>query len=129
MATIKSYTDLEQSKKLAEILPFESADMHYNNASIKGINYVDEYRAELMDYNTAQKVLYKYLVNPIFGIVPCWSLAALLSVLPDYTLQTNTDGTVFVVCDSKKPMISDAYDNPVDACYTLILKLHELNLL
>lgn len=129
MATIKSYTDLEQSKKLAEILPLESADMHYNNASIKGINYVDEYRAELMDYNTAQKVLYKYLVNPIFGIVPCWSLAALLSVLPDYTLQTNTDGTVFVVCDSKKPMISDAYDNPVDACYTLILKLHELNLL
>ena len=27
MATIKSYTDLEQSKKLAEILPLESADM------------------------------------------------------------------------------------------------------
>ena len=129
MATIKSYTNLEQSKKLAEILPLESADIHYNNASIKGINYVDEYRAELMDYNTAQKVLYKYLVNPIFGIVSCWSLSALLGVLPDYTLQTNTDGTVFVVCESKKPMISDAYDNHVDACYTLILKLHELNLL
>lgn len=27
MAQIKSYTDLEQSKKLAEILPLESADM------------------------------------------------------------------------------------------------------
>ena len=26
---MKSYTDLEQSKKLAEILPLESADMHY----------------------------------------------------------------------------------------------------
>ena len=26
MATIKSYTDIEQSKKLAEILPLESAD-------------------------------------------------------------------------------------------------------
>ena len=124
MATIKSYTDIEQSKKLAKILPLESADMHYNNASIKGINYVDEYRAELMDYNTAQKVLSKYLINPIFGIIPCWSLSALLGVLPDYTLQTNTDGTVFVVCESNKPMISDAYDNPVDACYTLILKLH-----
>ena len=129
METIKSYTDIEQSKKLAKILPLESADMHYNNASIKGINYVDEYRAELMDYSTAQKVLSKYLINPIFGIIPCWSLSALLGVLPDYTLQTNTDGTVFVVCESKKPMISDAYDNPVDACYTLILKLHELNLL
>ena len=126
---VKSFTSLEQSKKLAEILSVESADMHYNNASIKGINYVDEYRAELMDYNTAQKVLSKYLINPMFGIIPCWSLSALLGVLPDYTLQTNTDGTVFVVCESKKPMISDAYDNPVDACYTLILKLHELNLL
>ena len=61
--------------------------------------------------------------------IPCWSLAALLSVLPDYTLQTNTDGTVFVICDSKKPMISDAYDNPVDACVAMIEKLHELNLL
>lgn len=37
MATIKSYTDLEQSKKLAEILPIESADMHYNNVSIIGL--------------------------------------------------------------------------------------------
>ena len=26
MATIKSYTDIEQSKKLAEILPLESAN-------------------------------------------------------------------------------------------------------
>ena len=129
MATIKSYTDLEQSKKLAKILPLESADMHYNNASIKGINYVDEYRAELMDYNTAQKVLSKYLINPIFGIIPCWSLSALLGVLPYYTLQTNTDGTVFVVCESKKPMISDAYDNPVDACMAMIENLHELKLL
>lgn len=129
MATIKSYTSIEQSSKLAEILPLESADMHYNNASIKGINYVDEYRAELMDYNTAQKVLSKYLINPIFGIIPCWSLSALLGVLPDYTLQTNTDGTVFVVCESKKPMISDAYDNPVDACVAMIEKLHELKML
>ena len=129
MATIKSYTDIEQSKKLAKILPLESADMHYNNASIKGINYVDEYRAELMDYNTAQKVLSKYLINPIFGIIPCWSLSALLGVLPYYTLQTNTDGTVFVVCESKKPMISDAYDNPVDVCMAMIENLHELKLL
>lgn len=129
MATIKSYTDIEQSKKLAKILPLESADMHYNNASIKGINYVDEYRAELMDYNTAQKVLSKYLINPIFGIIPCWSLSALLGVLQYYTLQTNTYGTVFVVCESKKPMISYAYDNPVDACMAMIENLHELKLL
>ena len=79
MATIKSHTDLPQSKKLSEILPLESADMHYNNASIKGINYVDEYRAEPMDYNTAQKVLSMYLVNPMFlkaALSLWWSLLA-----------------------------------------------------
>jgi hypothetical protein len=61
--------------------------------------------------------------------LPAWSLSALLGVLSDYTLQTNTDGTVFVVCESKKPMMSDAYNNPVDACVELILKLKERNLL
>ena len=33
MATIKSYSDLEQSLKLAEILPLESADMYYMETS------------------------------------------------------------------------------------------------
>lgn len=36
MATIKSYTDLEQSKKLAEILPLESADMKEEWRDIEG---------------------------------------------------------------------------------------------
>ena len=31
MTTIKSYTDLQQSKKLAEILPLESADMWHQH--------------------------------------------------------------------------------------------------
>jgi hypothetical protein len=107
MAT-KSYTDLEQSRKLAEILPFESADMHYGEYYAGGENYP----IPNCDYD--------------YNGHCCWSLAALLGVLPDYTLQTNSDGTVFVVCDSKKPMISDAYDNPVDACVDMIIKLHEL---
>ena len=63
------------------------------------------------------------------GDLCAWSLAALLAVLPDYTLQTNTDGTVFAVCDSKKPIFSDAYDNPVDACYEIIINLHKFKLL
>ena len=62
-------------------------------------------------------------------LIPCWSLAALLGVLPDYSLQSNPNGTVFVVSDTKKPIMSDDYDNPVDACVEMILKLHELNLL
>ena len=117
MTTIKSYTDLEQSKKLAEFLPIESAD-HFH---IIGHLHTDGPRYEVIRPRNEIVETDKYW--------PCWSLSALLAILRDYTLQTNTDGTVFVVCDSKKPMISDAYDNPVDAFVAMIECLHELNLL
>lgn len=113
MATIKSYTDLQQSKKLAEILPIESADMYWWSSGKR-------YYIEAMDDGD---------FNEGEGHIRAWSLAALLSVLPAYTLQTNTDGSVFVVCKSKKPMISDAYDNPIDACVAMIEMLNQLNLL
>ena len=115
MEAIKSYTDLEQSKKLAEILPLESADMCFANDGTA-------IKIDANSYNV-RKHMWKDI-----QLIPCWSLAALLSVLPDYTMQTNTDGKVFVVCESKKPMVY-AYDNPVDACVAMVEKLHELNLL
>lgn len=115
MATIKAYTDIYQSKKLADILPLESADMYYEPSP--------GFRTEPSEVKFGD---IKY-AHP--RSIRCWSLAALLDALSDYTLQTNTDGTVFVVCESKKPMISDAYSNPVDACVDMIIKLHEQNLL
>lgn len=131
MATIKSYTDIEQGRKLAEILPLESADgfWEYHHRFYSEGDDWEGYE----DYPRAEPYL-EYTRNynewkEDKSDVPCWSLAALLGVLPDYTLQTNTDGTVFVVCDSKKPMVSDAYDNPIDACYEMIIKLHNLNML
>ena len=125
MATIKSYTDIEQSKKLAKILPLESADMRYG--------YTAPYDCSDRMYDGgydeipySKDFLIKnpnYSANEYDAELPCWSLAALLSILHDYTLQTNIDGTVFVVCESKKPMVSDSYDNPVDACVAMIEKL------
>ena len=126
MATKKAYTDYPQSKVLAKILPPESADMHYN---VVGDAVIGDYQSGM---SSARSVAKAYKKNPdefAKNVIPCWSLAALLSVLPDYSLSTNTDGTVFVVCESKKPMISDAYDNPVDACVAMIIKLHELKML
>lgn len=108
----KAFTSLEQSKKLAEILPIESADMWWVALNWQETEYYEELKQD--GINQPKKA------------IPCWSLASLLGILPDYTLQTNTDGTVFVVCDSKKPMISDAYDNPIDACVDIIENLHEL---
>ena len=58
---MKSYTDKKQSKKLAEILPLESADMCYPLPCEEG-----------------DKPL---LEEGGFGSTPCWSLSALLNVL------------------------------------------------
>lgn len=114
---MESYTNIEYSKKLAEILPLESADMLFQLGEDK---YADSIRVPLTKEHWEQMMP---------DIKPCWSLAALLSVLHDYTLQTNPDGGVFVVCNSKMTLASDIYDNPVDACFYLIVKLHELKML
>jgi hypothetical protein len=120
MATIKTYTDISQSKVLAEILPLESADMWWLYVTSQGKHIAMMYEEPDPHYLARME---SYGIKD--AAIRCWSLAALLGVLRDYTLQTNTDETVFVVCDSKKPMVSGAYDNPVDACYEMILKLHE----
>jgi len=117
MATIKSYTDLEQSKKLAEILPLESADTIWDLTNpdlptIRAIPYEDS------DYNN------KYL-----NLIAAWSLAALLGVLPNDTSLLYFDDTYQMVYDKKPYVISNKFDNPVDACYEMVLKLHELKLL
>lgn len=135
MTTIKSYTDLEQSKKLAEILPLESADMHYSNASIEGINYVDEYRVGFQDYNTAIKILSEYITSPSFegvsgcwSIVPCWSLAELLELIRHnsrYELEMWEGGYNFESGD----IITEPFFDAIDVCVGMILKLHEQNIL
>lgn len=128
---MKSYTDIPQSKKLAEFLSYESADMRYGY--IAPYDYSDRmYDGGYDEIPYPKDFLIKnpnFSANEYDGELPCWSLSALLGVLPDYTLQTNTDGTVFVVCESKKPIISDAYDNPVDACVAMVEFLHEQKLL
>ena len=113
MATIKSYTDIEQSKKLAEILPKESADMSGFRNQDGTFNYYG------FPYSDAVKDSTSF---------PVWSLAALLSVLPEsYQLTSNKEGKVQLMLMHQ--LEKDYYDNPVDACVAMIEKLHELNLL
>ena len=108
METIKSYTDIEQSKKLAEILPLESADMHYSKHSFE--NY--------------------YIPIPIIGKcseihnqIPCWSVAALLEIIRNndrHELQMYEGGYYF----ESGEFITESYFNPVDAAYEMIIKLY-----
>lgn len=113
MVTIKSYTDLEQSRKLAEILPFESADMCYP-----------------LPCKDGDKPL---LEQGGFGSTPCWSLAALIDNIPQMELDNikQYDKKLWRCCAYfvSDWYNSDWYDKPIDACCEMIFKLHELNLL
>lgn len=124
---MKLYTDLEQSKKLAEILSIESADMfYYCGEDVR----IGSYKAMNLDFD-----------------IPCWSIGALLSVLPFQVIANNrrfefsmlkgrnkngeTYKIKYTLFLEKEPFLhlTDSYNNLVDACVEMILKLHELNLL
>ena len=129
MAAIKSYSDLEQSRKLAKILPLESADMLWEQ------HFAEPY-VTIKPWTTRGKSIGGHCL-------PCWSLTALLGVIKKYGLidlrflSSTFDGRgehlMNVWCctfDNINTVSFDIYaDNPLDACYELILKLHELNLL
>ena len=120
---MKSYTDLNQSKKLTEILPIESADMRY-----------DEYISHI---DGTPKVGYK---KGVTDGIPCWSLAALLGVIPkhikDYNvLRIDISENDFAIwydeigygVNNDLPNITT--ESAIDACVEMILKLYKLNIL
>ena len=61
-----------------------------------------------------------------FETIPAWSLAALYSVLPTFTLDSSDDKYFRIHCCNK---FSEWYNNPIDATFEIILKLKEMNLL
>ena len=128
MATIKSYTDLEQSRKLSEILPLESADMYYC--------YGMDIHTKKWEYDITPTVIDESNQIDIDDI-PCWSLAALLNYLSEIKPQVYTP--VLFPSESKWILQFAEYshgnvyevscDNPIDACVKMIEKLNELKML
>ena len=124
MTTIKSYTDIEQSRKLAEILPIESADMYW-----------------FRDDTETPKIYPKNMMKDSVSVtLPCWSLVALLNILnsidgwyPGIDAQVGEDNLWRICMFSYETGcdISTAATNKelVDTCYEVILKLKEKNLL
>ena len=117
MATIKSYSDLQQSKKLAEILPLESADMYW-------------------DYDVQKHEHYPMVMDDQFDdtCIYAWSLAALLDIL-DYPqlskdkLGSGKEGWMVSAYPNDCRYDSSWHDNAIDACCKMIIKLKEINLL
>lgn len=131
MATIKAYTDISQSKKLAEILPQESADMCYIQDLLAGGKY-GKYKPYIGDLIPAYGQ----------GKIRCWSLAALLNVFPcskESPIVNLTRGgwnpsftrRWFATWEDENKNIFYSGDGitPVDAVVELILKLHEQKLI
>ena len=143
---MKSYTDLEQSNKLVKILPKKSADMWWNFYSVT----TDNTTPQIIHLDTPWVGNFNWNNEP--DNIPSWSLAALIDVLPNdwwgynkhyfleiskmgdnakpyevryYRFREQSDGANF----GRITHISCSADNPIDACYEMILKLNELNLL
>ena len=126
---MKVYTDLEQSHKLAEILPLESADMTFLS---------EESLVPKVNYNGM--VFFNSKEENLTNIIPCWSLAALLDIIPkrikDFNvLRIDIGEKDFAIwydeigygVNSELPDIT--LESPVDACVEMIIKLHKQKLL
>lgn len=126
MTTIKSFTDVPQSKTLSTILPVETADTYWWSTSLR--HYIEA--MDDGDFNEKE------------GHVRAWSLAALLNYLRDINFFPNIEADEDSVTMSidyfededamlLTPMhnITTKAETFIDACYELILKLHDLKIL
>ena len=117
MATIRAYTNIEQSRKLAEILPLESADMVYvHTVDLEGDEHYD------IDFRNNQ---------PLFeDDISAWSLAALLAFLPNSAfLERGSITELYRITLPIELVPFDWFVEPVDACVAMIEKLYELKML
>lgn len=125
----KICTSIEQSKKLAEILPADSADMCYRIVAYNP-NDTHEYQPYCF-------------VGTLESDIPCYSLAALLKILPESITDDNGYNVYIDIrkYDSKyqiayytdlnwaDTITTDEYENLVDAAVEMIVKLHKEELL
>jgi len=128
---MKSYTDIEQSKTLAKILPLESADMSWVSCDNGQQKY---YQAE------SRRIILNYEKK---HWIPCWSLAALLNIIPQeifdgeyiINITEGINNRWVITYDHNENRnhsyygLSTSADNLVDACTDIIIKLKERNII
>ena len=131
----KICTTIEQSKKLLELgIDINTADMYYEEVCNLPKAIVGNY---ILHNQCMEDKDYKKLSNPVLSVA--WSLSALLDVLPKNldigrpVLATNYRGyywvSYFDEYMKEKKFTSKIYNNPIDACCEMIIKLNELKIL
>ena len=128
----KICTSIEQSKKFIELgIDVNTADMYYpNRVSIDNLYYPKRVGKD----NYVLPIVWKNGHPLLSQEIPCWSLTALLCVLPDevgdnHYLTLNKEGKEYCCCyeDNNGNSFRHTFaDNPVDACVEMVIKLHEL---
>lgn len=108
----KHYTSIEMSKKLLELgLNPETADMLWEQHFFE-IPYVT-----VKPYTTKGRTIVSH-------ILPCWSLGALMELMPNYQLQTqNKDIGILFSCRKEIKIIEAS--TPTEAAYKMVCWLLE----
>lgn len=134
---MKAYTDIEQSKKLTEILPIESADMYWLNRHIDLTE--TKYEVFVIDKSDKHIDFFKSYAVAVDNneIIPCWSTNSLLNILREkcnrleIASRVNNKWNIFATkfdftynnwCDG-------GCENLIDGCVEIIVKLKESKLL
>ena len=126
------------------MLPIERADMCYKCIE------EDPYDIVCKPYSEWKEKYKGVLVRGDANVIPCWSFAALFGVMPQINEWNIPHGHKNDKLSQFEPKIckiwehsiipsykvtydnglsTDIYDNPVDAAFEMVLKLHELGLL
>lgn len=130
----KICTDIPQSKKLIELeVDVDTSDMVYLRSYFEDEG---EYNLLIGSYHEGYMEKDDGTLIQVFDEhIPAWSLSALLSVLPKEIRLVGSTKDHYWYCECINAHDSNWYagfessDNPVDACYGMIVKLHEQKLL
>lgn len=127
---MKAFTSIEQSKKLAEILPLITADMDY----IPIVNLDGEYSPSVNRWDN------EHIIDE--GWIPAWSLAALLNYMREIDFFPEIEADEHIVTmsinyydEEEARLLAPVHnikakaESFIDACCELILKCHEQNIL
>lgn len=123
---MEMFTSVEQSRELENILPVETADLWW----------AERYTGDTIDWKYVLSDTPYYYISftkpsvdnvsiDAINDIPCWSLTALLEVLPSYDLRKYEDTECLLRCRYSGGDELVYGETPVDACVKMILKLNE----
>ena len=113
-----NYISIEQSKKLLELgLNPKSSDMYY----FPVLGDAHRWVISLGSYfECIPKINF-----PNDNCIPCWSVGALLNIIPNYQLQTQTNHKIGILFGYKEGIKIIEADTVIDACFEMICWLLE----